>query len=96
MTNFKNFVPASAYIAGIAAVAAGLAALASYPRQVRMWSFGQGPGIRTRDGARSTVREDKYMRDSRGFGDNYCGARIPANRINRTKRRALAKLEKAS
>ena len=67
--------------------------LASYPaRSFSPAVLANAPLLKlSRDGQRSTVREDKYCRDTRAFGDSDCGAVISPSRINRASRRAADK-----
>lgn len=93
-TNQKSIaVLSSPFLFGISQVGASMAALASYPaRSFSPAVLANAPLLKlSRDGQRSTVREDKYCRDTRAFGDSDCGAVISPSRINRASRRAADK-----
>ena len=90
-------VLSSPYLFGISQVGAAFAALARYPvRNFFPAILASGRHVVSGSaGQRSCLREDKYTRHTgrnvREFGDDYCGAVIPANRTNRKDRRAPAK-----
>ncbi len=98
-TNQKSLaVLASPYLFGISQVGREMAALASYPIRTSLGTLvKQNKDVEHNppagDGQRSTVREDKYCRPNRAYGQNYCGDRIPASRVNRKDRRASAELK---
>lgn len=94
-TNQKSLaVLSSPYLFGISQVGATFAALASYPTKDK-WYLNPLSIALSRAEQRSCLREDKYTRHTgrnvREFGDDYCGAAIPANRTNRKDRRAAEK-----